>query len=124
MRIVERLLDVKERLSLSELHVTGDMIFAGENGVLDPASYPEIISQALAAEKGFKSLGNGEKELEGVLLGVKNLEVLGVAKVGDTLRVRVAKTARYGEFAILWGEVFKGEEMVARGEIKVWHNAQ
>ncbi|HAR46494.1 MAG: hypothetical protein A2X56_08485 [Nitrospirae bacterium GWC2_57_13] len=122
MRIIERLLDVKERRSLSELTVTGDMIFAGESGLLDAAVYPEIISQALAAEKGFKSLGSGNGELQGVLLGVKNLEVLGAARVGDTLKVRVSKTARYGEFAILWGEVFRGEELMARGEIKVWHN--
>lgn len=122
MRIVERLLDVKERMSESELRVTSDMIFVGEDRTLDAASYPEIISQALAAEKGFKNLGGRKKELEGALLGVKNLQVLGTARVGDTLRVRVAKTARYGEFVILWGEVFKGEEMVARGELKVWHN--
>ncbi len=123
MRVVESLLIVRERMSESELHVTGDMIFAGENGVLDPASYPEILSQALAAEKGFKRLGNGNgnKKFEGALLGVKNLEVLGTVRVGDRIRVRVAKTARYGEFAIIWGEVFRGEEMVARGEIKVWH---
>ena len=122
VRVVERLLMVRERMSESELHVTGDMIFVGENGVLDAASYPEIVSQALAAEKGFKHLGNGKARLEGVLLGVKNFEVLGTARVGDQLRVRVSKTARYGEFAIMWGEVFRGEEMVARGEIKVWHN--
>jgi hypothetical protein len=109
-------------MSESELRVTSDMIFAGEDRTLDAASYPEIISQALAAEKGFKNLGGRKKELEGALLGVKNLQVLGTARVGDTLRVRVSKTARYGEFVILWGEVFKGEEMVARGELKVWHN--
>lgn len=126
MRVVERLLLVQERVSESELSVTGDMIFTGESGTLDAASYPEIISQALAAEKGFKNLGsgNGGRALEGVLLGIKNMEVLGAARVGDRLRVRVSKTARYGEFAILWGEVLKGDEMIARGEIKVWHNGQ
>ncbi len=122
VRMVERLLDVKDLVSESELSVTEDMIFTGKDGTLDAASYPEIISQALAAEKGFKHLRNGRSSFEGALLGIKNLTVRGTAKVGDRLRVRVTKTARYGEFAILWGEVFRGTEVVAQGEIKVWHN--
>lgn len=121
MLIVNKLLEVNERASVSEMEISGDTIFIGENGKLDAASYPEIISQSIAAQNGFKNLGNQKSSAEGLLLGVKNLEILGTAGIGDKLRVSVYKVAKYGEFGIIKGEIFKGEDLIARGEIKVWH---
>ncbi|MEW6599917.1 MAG: radical SAM protein [Nitrospirota bacterium] len=121
MRVVDRLLEVSERKSLSELQISDDSIFVGEDGKLNEVSYPEIFSQAIAAQDGFKNLGNGGGSAEGLLLGIKNLEILGSAGVGDKLRVSVYKAARLGGFGIIKGEIFKGEDLIARGEIKVWH---
>ena len=67
-------------------------------------------------------MGNRKSKQEGFLLGVKNLEITGHAGIGDKLRVSVYKAAKYGEFGVIKGEVFKGKELIARGEIKVWHN--
>ena len=53
---------------------------------------------------------------------IKNLEILGSAQVGDRLRVFVYKLARYGEFGIIKGDIYKGKDLIVRGEIKVWHN--
>jgi len=121
MRVVDRLLEVRERQSLSELEISADSIFIGEDGQLNEVSYPEIFSQAIAAQDGFKNLGNGGLGIEGLLLGIKNLEILGSAGVGDKLHVSVYKAARLGGFGIIQGEIFKGEDLIARGEIKVWH---
>lgn len=122
MLIVDRLLEVKERRSVSELEISQDSIFVGEDGKLNEVAYPEIFSQAIAAQDGFKNLGNDEYKSEGMLLGIKNLEVLDSAGVGDKLRVSVFKSAKFGGFGIIQGEIFKGEDLIARGEIKVWHN--
>ncbi|MFH1147768.1 MAG: radical SAM protein [Pseudomonadota bacterium] len=119
MLILKNLVEVKERMSVSEVEIERDTIFAGRDGKLDAAFYPEIISQSIAAQDGFRSLGNGRIKLQGLLLGIKNLEILGSAGIGDKLRVSVYKVARYGEFGIIRGEVFKGDNLVARGEIKV-----
>jgi radical SAM protein with 4Fe4S-binding SPASM domain len=121
MRVVDRLLEVRERKSLSELEISEDSIFIGEDGKLNEVSYPEIFSQAIAAHDGFKNLGNGGAGTEGLLLGVKNLEILDSAGVGDKLHVSVYKAAKYGGFGIIKGEIFKGGNLIARGEIKVWH---
>ena len=123
MRIVHKLVSVGERVSVSEILVEKDTIFVTEDGRLDGAYYPEIISQAIAAQSGFKNLrnGNGNGGAKGFLLGVKNLEILGSAYTGDSLRVCVHKVAKYGEFGVIKGEIFRGEELIARGEIKVWH---
>jgi radical SAM protein with 4Fe4S-binding SPASM domain len=120
--LADRLLEMKERVSVTEMTVREDMIFVGENGTLDEASYPEIISQALAAMEGFRILGNHNPQREGFLLGVKKLEILGEAKVGDTLLISVRKATKYGDFGIFDGEVRRGREIVARGEVKVFRS--
>jgi radical SAM protein with 4Fe4S-binding SPASM domain len=121
MLIVNKLLRVGDKESVSEVVIAKDTIFVTEDGRLDGAYYPEIISQAIAAQSGFRNLGNGSGGSKGFLLGVKNLEILGSASVGDTLRVCVYKIARYGEFGVIRGEIFKGTEIIAKGEIKVWY---
>ena len=120
MLLLDRLLEVKERASVSEMTVRPEMMFVDGQGRLDDACYPELISQAIAAQEGFRRLGSQETPRQGFLLGVKKLEISGEARVGDTLRIEVYKTARYGEFGIIDGAVYRGKELIARGELKVW----
>jgi radical SAM protein with 4Fe4S-binding SPASM domain len=122
MLLIDRLLEVQERASLSEMIVREDMIFVGKDGKLDDASYPEIMSQALAAHEGFRKIGSRNPQKEGFLLGIKNLEITGSASVGDTLRISVFKVAKYGDFGILRGEVRNGKTLIAGGEVKVWQD--
>jgi radical SAM protein with 4Fe4S-binding SPASM domain len=122
MLLVDRLLEIKERASVSEMTVRDDMIFVDEKGHLDDASYPEIISQAMAAQEGFRRFGGRNPMVDGLLLGIKNLEIFGNSFVGDTLRISISKKTRFGDFGILSGEVFKADELIARGEIKVWQS--
>ncbi len=122
MLLVDRLLEIGDRTSLCEMTVRGDMIFVGEDGRLDDASFPEIISQAVAAQEGFRRIASRNPLLEGFLLGVKKLEILGTARVGDSLRISLYKASRFGDFGILEGTVMNGDTLIARGEIKVWQS--
>lgn len=122
MLIVNKLVAIKERESITEVEISKNTIFVSEDGRLDEASYPEIIAQSIAAQDGFRKLRNGGNGPKGFLLGVKNLEILGSARVGDTLRVSACKVAKYGGFGVIKGEIFKGDDIIARGEIKVWQD--
>lgn len=122
MLLIDRLLEMKERTSISEMTVREDMIFVDEKGNLDDASYPEIISQAIAAMEGFRKIGNHDAQAEGFLLGVKKLAIFGKAHVGDTLRISLQKAEKYGDFGIVKGEIFRSDELIASGELKVWQN--
>lgn len=123
MLMIDRLVEVLERASVSEMTVRSDMPFVSPEGLLDEAAYPEIISQAIAAQEGFRKIGSKNPELEGFLLGVKKMEIFAAAQVGDTLRISVFKTAKFGDFGIISGEVFRGDDLLAKGEIKVWQNS-
>jgi radical SAM protein with 4Fe4S-binding SPASM domain len=122
MLMIDTLLAIRERASVSEMEVTDESIFLGADGTLEEASYAEIISQAIAAQNGFKNLENRKLRSEGLLLGIKKLEILGNARIGDKLTVHVYKVARYGEFGIIRGEVFRGADLIAKGEIKLWQS--
>lgn len=123
MLLIDNLLEVKERASVSEMTVREEMIFVDADGYLDDAALPEIISQAIAAQEGFRKLGNRGQEMEGFLLGLKKLEIFSRVRVGETLRITVFKAAKYGDFGIIEGEIHRGDELVARGELKVWQNS-
>jgi predicted hotdog family 3-hydroxylacyl-ACP dehydratase len=102
--------------------VLEEMVFVGDDGTLDETSYPEIMSQAIAAQEGFRKLGSRNPQQEGFLLGIKNIEILGSARVGDVLRISMFKVAKYGDFGIIQGDVKKGDTVIARGELKVWQS--
>ncbi len=123
MLIIQKLVEVREKLSIAEMKVSRNSIFVGSDGKLDEVSYLEIIAQTIAAHNGFKNLDNGG-EMKGFIAGVKNLKIMGTAKVGDILRVNVYKIIDYGELGIIRGEVVKGEEILASGEIKIWHRRE
>jgi radical SAM protein with 4Fe4S-binding SPASM domain len=122
MLIVDELTKVGERESVSELEISKDSILIEEGDKICDVFYLEMIAQSVAAFNGFKNMGNGGASIEGYLLGIKNLEILGDASTGDKLRVCTYEVAKFDEFGIIKGEIFKGKEMLARGEIKVWHN--
>ena len=121
MRLVDRLISVGERVAVVEATLRADNPFVDDAGVLEPAAYLEMIAQAAAAMNGFRTSVRDKNEPEGYLLGARDLEAQGVARVGDTLSVRVFKATRYGDFGIVEGQVSRGESVLARGEIKVWH---
>ncbi len=122
MLIVDELIEVSERASVSELEIPEDSILIEEDNKICDVFYLEMIAQSVAALNGFQNMTNGNSSIEGFLLGIKNLEILGSASVKDKLRVNTYEVAKLDGFAIVRGEIFKGSDLIARGEIKLWHN--
>jgi radical SAM protein with 4Fe4S-binding SPASM domain len=123
MRVVDRLLEVGERSAVVELAIAQDTPFVGKNGELDEAAYLEIMAQSIAALNGFRKKRNGSIKPDGFLLGARNVEILGAARTGERLSVDVFKYARYGDFGLVRGTIRRGEDVIARGEVKVWHKS-
>jgi len=120
MRIIDRLVSVGERTGVAEMTVPESGAFVSPDGELDDAVYPEIVAQTLAAMNGFKNRGrNGGRK--GMLLGIKTFTVHGHARAGDKITASVYKSARFGDFGIVESTLKKGDELVASGELKIWH---
>ncbi len=120
VKVVDILRTVGEREAVVESFIGEDCVFVDEHGRLEPAAFVEVIAQSSAAHNGFRTR-HLDEPMEGYLLGVKNLEILGDAFVGDRLDTTVYKEAKLGDFGIIRGSVMKGDQCVARGEIKVYH---
>ena len=122
MRIIDTLERVGERTAETSVTIRDDMPFIKNDKTIDGIVYAELLAQSIAALNGFKELTSSDKKTEGFLLGAKNLEILGKARVGDKLRISVFKHARFGDFGIIKGTVSRNGELLAQGEIKIWHN--
>lgn len=123
MRVIDALLAVGDRWGEVSATVSDGMPFVGEDGVLVETTYLEMMAQSIAAVNGFKQLGGSGSSLQGYLVGAQGLEILGPARVGDKLKISVNKEARYGRFGIVKGTVSRGDQVLARGEIKIWREA-
>ena len=123
MQVVDRLISVGERVAVVETTVRLDSPFVNEDGVLARAIYLELIAQAAATMNGFRT-ARQRGPIEGFLIGARNVDVRAAAKVGDVLSTHVFKASRYGDFGVIEGQVYRGEELLACGEIKVWHSTQ
>ncbi len=123
MRLVDRLISVGERVAVVETTLRPDNPFVDDEGTLDTAAYLELIAQAAATMNGFRTSFREGHDPQGYLLGARQMETFGIARVGDTLSIHVFKATRFGDFGIIEGRVSCGKTLLARGEIKVWHQA-
>jgi radical SAM protein with 4Fe4S-binding SPASM domain len=122
MRLVDTLVRVGERSAVAHVEVRENSPFVRRDGMLDDAAYIEILAQSMAAANGFRWRGVNGNGHKGLLLGARNLVVKGRARVGDQLVVSVFKEARLGDFGIIRGRVARNGDLLAEGEIKVWHD--
>jgi len=122
MRVIDNLIKVGEKAAEFNVTISNDMLFVCEDGTLDESIYLEMIAQAAAALAGFKKLGVTGEVVDGLLLGAKKFEILGKAHIGDTLIISIFKYARFEGFGIIKGQISLGEDIIARGEIKIWQN--
>jgi radical SAM protein with 4Fe4S-binding SPASM domain len=123
MRVIDTLVSTGDRSGEATVTISDEMPFVGEDGALDEVAYFEMMAQSIAALNGFKQLGTQTSSPEGFLVGARKLEFLEPARVGDTLNVSVRKHARFGKLAILTATVSRNKTVLARGEIKIQHDA-
>jgi predicted hotdog family 3-hydroxylacyl-ACP dehydratase len=123
MRVVDTLLRIGERSGEVSVTISEEMPFVREDGMIDEVAYFEMMAQSIATLNAFRQLGQSESLFEGYLVGARSLEILGTARVGETLNVSVYKDARFGKFAIVKATVSRSDTVLARGEIKIWHDA-
>jgi radical SAM protein with 4Fe4S-binding SPASM domain len=122
MRVVDAVVSTGERSGELSVRVSEEMPFSRDDGTLDEIAYFEMMAQSIAALDGFKKLGASESWAGGYLVGAHKLEILGTARVGDGLSVFIQKSGRFGKFGIVRATVLRNSTVLARGEIRVWHD--
>lgn len=120
MRMVDRLLEIDGKNGVVETLVAADCPLVATDGSLEDVALIELLAQAYAAVKGYCDLLDNNPEKQGFLVGVRNVHRLISAQSGDHLMIHIKTLAEIDDFAVAQGEIWRGKELLAKGEIKVW----
>ncbi len=120
MRLVDSLVACDDQGGVVETEIGRDHALVDENGILEPVILVELIAQGYAVFRGYTDRLAGLGVRRGLLVGVKRLECFGRACRGDRLRIKTRTVVELEDFAVAEGEVWRGTELLASGEIKVW----
>jgi MoaA/NifB/PqqE/SkfB family radical SAM enzyme/predicted hotdog family 3-hydroxylacyl-ACP dehydratase len=121
IRMVDQLTAVGERRATTRYTVKAGSPFVDESGRLDESAYVEMIAQSFAASHGFHLPADEQPLHRGLLIGIKDLIIHGVAMIGDALTIDVHKVTRFGDFGVVDGAVHHEDgRLLATGQIKVW----
>lgn len=120
MRLVDQLVSVEGKNGTVKTQVQKDCPLVAATGQLEDVALVELIAQGYAALKGYVDRRDNKPVRQGFLVGIKKLEWFGAAKVGDDLQINICTVAELDDFAVAEGDVWCGEKLLARGEVKVW----
>jgi 3-hydroxymyristoyl/3-hydroxydecanoyl-(acyl carrier protein) dehydratase len=79
-----------------------------------------MIAQTYAAVKGYDVRLSGKPVKQGFLVGIRKIQFLKLAFVGDVLQINVDTVGAISGFAVVKGQVTRNQEVIAEGEIKLW----
>ncbi len=120
MRLVDRLLSVAGNSCTVAAQVGADCPLVDDDGLLEEVAMVELIAQSYAMLKGYQEQLEGASVRHGFLVGVKQVACHAAARTGDSLRIEIETLAELDDFAVAAGQVWRGEELLAAGEVKVW----
>ena len=118
--MINRLMEFTDQGGTVEAIVSIDNVLVDSDGWLDPLATAEMIAQAYASVKGYDDLLSGRSVKQGYLVGIRKIQFLGNAFTGDHLQISVKTVAVVSDFAVVEGEVKRNQEVLAKGEIKLW----
>ncbi|MEA3545415.1 MAG: 3-hydroxyacyl-ACP dehydratase [Thermodesulfobacteriota bacterium] len=120
MRLVEKLLEVDGKKAIVAAQIAVECPLVDSTGKLEDIVLVELIAQSHAVLNGYYDQLNARPVRQGFLVEVKKAEWFGVAYAGEKLLVRIDTLANLDAFTIATGEVWRGDTLLASGEIKVW----
>jgi predicted hotdog family 3-hydroxylacyl-ACP dehydratase len=122
MRLVEQLLEIDGKNGIVAAQVAKDCPLVDPTGRLEDIALAELIAQGYATLKGYLDRLEKKPVRQGFLVGIKKIDWFGSVSVGEQLLIKIRTLAELDDFAVAEGEVWRGVELVASGEIKVWIN--
>ncbi len=95
--------------------------FLRSDGLLERAAFAELFAQCFAAGAGANLRDNGEHiPTVGYLAALRDVEVLGDARLGQQLIVATHTKAFFNGIVVAEGEVRAGKKLLARGTFKIF----
>lgn len=121
MRQVERLLDYGEGAEgVVEALVDDANPLLDSEGRLSEVALVEMLAQAFAAVQGYADRRAGKPIARGFLVGISKITIEDTARRGDRLLIQIRPVAALEGFVVVEGEVFRQQQRLAAGSLKLW----
>ncbi len=120
MRLVEQLLEIDGKNGVVAAKISADCPLVDASGKLEDIALVELIAQGYATLKGYLDRLQQEPVRQGFLVGIKKQHWFESVQSGEQLLIKIRTLAEFGDFAVAEGEIWRGDVLVASGEIKVW----
>ncbi len=95
-------------------------LFVTRDGFLEEVVLIEMLAQAFACVRGYEDLKAGRPVGPGFLVGIRRWRRQAMAIAKDRFMIEIATTAVVGDFFLAEGTVCASENLVAKGELKLW----
>lgn len=122
MRLVERLLEVDGKNGIVEARIASAALLTAADGMLEDLALVEIMAQSYATLKGYIDRRDQLPLRQGFLVGIKKMVCHASVQADDLLQVHIRTIAELDAFAVAEGEIRRGNEVIAEGDVKVWIN--
>ncbi len=122
MRLVDELLEVDGKSAVVAAQIPANCPLVDASGKLEEVALVELIAQSHAALSGYYDQLEARQVRQGFLVGVNKAEWFASAHVGDQLLIKIDTLAEVESFIVASGEIWCGETMIAKGELKAWLN--
>jgi predicted hotdog family 3-hydroxylacyl-ACP dehydratase len=117
--MIDRLVHVSENSATSEFEVLEKNILVNK-GLFRESGVIENIAQTAAAMNGYNVMAGGSEVKNGYIGGIKNLDILSLPKVGETVTTKVTEEHRVMGASVIRGESSVGIRVIAKCEMKVF----
>lgn len=121
IRMVDRLIEVKDDVAVTGLTVHADNYFIDEDGLLAESGLIEHIAQSASAFAGYMAISAGAAQPPVGYIGeVKKFRCHRRPQPGDELRTTITMGAEMAGITIITGETRVADEVVADTQMKIF----
>jgi predicted hotdog family 3-hydroxylacyl-ACP dehydratase len=117
--MIDDLVNCDESSSNTTFLIKADNILV-DNGELSEAGLTENIAQTAAAGFGYITQKNKKPIAAGYIAAIKNLEILALPKVGETIETTITITDQVFDVTIISGSVKCNSKLLAACEMKIY----
>lgn len=122
MRVIDAIEQAAPNRVVCAAQPGADSLFAREDGTLDEAVLLEMLAQTTAAYEGYTQGRRGDNRIKGLFLGARDFRVLRRPRIGERITLCAEKETEFSGFAVARVRALSGEEILAEGELKFWHD--
>ncbi len=117
--MVGKLISADEKKATSSFTVLADNVMTNQ-GVFTEAGLIENIAQTAALHAGFIASNMGKNTPQGMIGGIKNIEIQYLPKINDTINTMVTIEHEVLNAKLVNGKVYLNNIVIAECEMKVF----